>query len=379
MRLILLTLTMAMSICGCTREADESPEVLPRVKCYTVSERAVGQSRRLSGKVVAAESSPLSFAVAGKVSQVLVSQGDKVTQGQVLATLDEEPLRLAVEQSRAQLVIAREKVVNTKLQFERATKLRSQNAGTPLELDTATTEYASAQANLRLVQAELDRKELDLKRAELAAPYAGHIAQRSIEPFEEVTAGKQAFLLQSAGSYKVEVRVPETLIRNVDHGQLVQIDFPTLKEVRLTGVVATIGTQAESGNAFPVEIRLPASDIDVRAGMTASVTFDFAQQLEGRTVYMIPLSAVAIEAGLLKNLKASNEGQALKTVPVYLFDHAAGRVKAVDIVVGDLRGNMLEVYEGLKPGDKVITAGVAFLRDQMKAELWTAEKGLNDG
>jgi multidrug efflux pump subunit AcrA (membrane-fusion protein) len=49
------------------------------------------------------------------------------------------------------------------------------------------------------------------------------------------------------------------------------------------------------------------------------------------------------------------------------------------IVVGDLRGNMLEVHSGLQPGDKVVSAGVPFLRDQMKVELWTPDKGLRDG
>jgi len=47
--------------------------------------------------------------------------------------------------------------------------------------------------------------------------------------------------------------------------------------------------------------------------------------------------------------------------------------------IGGLRGNQLEVYEGLEPGDKVVSAGVAFLRDGMEAELWSPERGLGGG
>lgn len=362
------------AVIGCSRETGQVPDVIPRVKYFTVNELAVGQSRRLSGKVVAADTSSLSFAVSGTVREVLVSQGDAVTEGQVLAALDRQPLELAVEQARAQLVIAREKVIETERQVKQFTRLRSLNAATPLELDTAITNFNSAQGNLRSMQAELDRKELDLGKATLTAPAAGNIAQRSIDPFQEVTAGKQAFVLQSAGSFKVEVRVPETLIRNVDYGQAVQIEFPTDRNLRLTGRVTSIGSLAESGNAFPVEIRPDVNDADLRAGMTASVTFNFNDYLEGRTVYMLPLSAIALDPAARDVVTETPEASAHKTASVFVFDPSTGEVDARTIEVGDLRGNSVEVFSGLQPGDKVVSAGVAFLRDGMKVELWEPDR-----
>ncbi len=364
---------------GCTREPESRVDVVPRVKFYTVNELAVGQSRRFSGKVVAADTSPLSFAVSGTVNEVFVSQGDAVAKGQVLATLDQKPLELAVERARAQLVVAREKVIETRRKVDQFRKLRERNVATPLELDTAITNYNTAQANLRSAQADLDQKELELGRTVLAAPSAGSIAQRSIDPFQELTAGKQAFVLQSVGSFKIEVRVPETLIRDVNFGQSVQVEFPTVKDLTLPGSVVSIGSLAESGNAFPVEVLPGATDADLRAGMTASVIFNFNEYLEGETVYMIPLSAVAVEVGMLDGRKGANEGNARKTVPVFVFDQSTSQVRVREIVVGDLRGNMLEVYSGLQPGDKVVSAGVPFLRDQMKVELWEPDKGLLDG
>lgn len=366
----LCALLLLILFAGCSRETSPPPDVVPRVKYYTVNELAVGQSRRLSGKVVAADTSSLSFAVSGTVREVLVSQGDAVTEGQVLAALDQKPLELAVEQARAQLVIAREKVIETERQVKQFTRLRSLNAATPQELDTAITNANTAQGNLRSVQAELDRKELDLKKATLTAPAAGNIAQRSIDPFQEVTAGKQAFVLQSAGSFKVEVRVPETLIRNVDYGQPVQIEFPTDRNLRLPGRVASIGSLAESGNAFPVEIRPDVNDADLRAGMTASVTFNFNEYLEGRTAYMIPLSALSLDPAARDVDTEAPEAGSTKTVSVFVFDPSTGQVNARNVEVGDLRGNSVEVFAGLQPGDKVVSAGVAFLRDGMKVELW---------
>lgn len=363
-------LLMLMLLAGCSREAVTPPDVIPRVKYFTVNELAVGQARRLSGKVVAADTSSLSFAVSGTVRDVLVSQGDPVTEGQVLATLDRKPLELALEQARAQLVIAREKVIETERQVKQFTRLRSLNAATPLELDTAITNANAAQGNLRSVQAELDRKELDLGKTTLTAPAAGNIAQRSIDPFQEVAAGTPAFVLQSAGSFKIEVRVPETLIRNVDYGQPVQIEFPTNRNLRLAGRVISIGSLAESGNAFTVEIRPEVNDADLRAGMTASVTFNFNEYLEGRTAYMIPLSAISLDPAARDAVTETTEAGSSKTASVFVVDPSTRRVNARRVEVGDLRGNSVEVFAGLQPGDKVVSAGVAFLRDGMTVELW---------
>ena len=104
----------------------------------------------------------------------------------------------------------------------------------------------------------------------------------------------------------IEVSVPETLIREVDFGQVVQVAFPSLEGVTVSGLVTVIGAEAEAGNAFPVTVRLSASEADLRPGMTASVTFNFNAYLGGRTAYLIPLSAIAIDAGLLSATKRSH-------------------------------------------------------------------------
>jgi multidrug efflux pump subunit AcrA (membrane-fusion protein) len=82
---------------------------------------------------------------------------------------------------------------------------------------------------------------------------------------------------------------------------------------------------------------------------------------------------------VLDGRSEGNVGKARKTVPVFVFDQSTNQVRVREIVVGDLRGNMLEVYSGLQPGDQVVSAGVPFLRDQMKVELWEPDEGLKGG
>lgn len=371
-------IVICLILVGCEDKPVPMEEIVPRVKYFQIGEQASGQSRRISGKVVAAETSPLSFAIGGTVEEVLVAQGDVVHQGQLLVRLDEQPLGLAVEQGRAQLKIAHAKVAETKQTYDRTVDLLDKRAASKAELESAIANHAAARGNLRSAQSDLDRKERDLSRAKLTAPFAGAIASRSIEPFQEISAGQEAFVLQSSDSLEVEVRVPETLIRDVDYGQVVKVSFPTLKQTTVSGVVSEIGSRAEAGNAFPVSILLSSTDADLRPGITASVTFNFDKYLNGRTVYMIPLSALAIEVGMLRKMRAQSDNPAGEKVPVFVIDDTK-HLRLRNIVVGDLRGNKLEVYEGLEAGERIASAGVAFLREGMNVEFWSPEQGLTDG
>ena len=371
-------LVAILVLTGCSDDVAPVTEETPRVKYFVVGDQASGQSRRISGKLVAADTSPLSFGVGGTVEGVMATQGDVVREGQLLARLDKEPLRLAVEQARAQLNIARAKVAETKQIYDRTVNLFEKRASSQAEVDTATANHAAARGNVRSAQSDLDRKERDLSQTELSAPFAGTIAARSVDPFQEIPAGQEAFVLQTADALEAEVRVPETLIRDVDYGQVVHVTFPTLADTVVNGTVSKIGSRAESGNSFPVSIQLPTSEANLRPGMTAAVTFNFEAYLDGQTAYLIPLSAIAIDHGLIKQARSANDPPSRQTVPVFIIDED-NRLRARDIVIGDLRGNQLEVFEGLEAGDKIVSAGVAFLREGIRVELWTPEQGLTSG
>ena len=355
---------------GCQKKEPDK-EVIPSVKVFEVGEKATGQQRRISGKVGAAKQSILSFGVSGKVNDIIVAEGEEVSEGQELAILDDEPFRIKLEKARAQLNSSRAKFLEAQTTSSRIERLFKQNAASQKDKEAATASLATANSNLKAAQGALSRAELDQARTRLTAPFSGRIVEKYVNSFQEVSAGEPIFSIHSDDTLEINLRVPETLIRFVDYGQTVNVTFPSLPDINASGWITKIAAEAVEGNAFPVTINLINIDADIRPGMTATVMFNFDAYLEGRTVYLIPLSSVAIDVGLLERDKYKQDKAAEQSeVPVFILNPEAGQIIKRKITVGGLRGNELEVLEGLEPGDLVVTAGVTFCRDGMKAKKW---------
>jgi RND family efflux transporter MFP subunit len=367
---------LALFLCGCTDVEVTEEAAIPRVKLYTVGQADTDRTRRFSGSVVASEEAPLSFPLSGTVEDIRVSNGDVVRQGQLLARLDDAPMRIALDSAGAQLVSARASLGDARATYERFADLESKGAVSQADLETATTAYAAARSNVRSAQADIERLERDLANANLIAPFDGKVAERSIEPFQEVAPGQSAFVLLTTEALEVDVQIPESMIGEIEYGSVVDVTFPAIEDLVARGSIQTIGSRAESGNSFPVTVQLHDDTPGVRPGMTAGVTFRLSDQLEGRTVYLVPISAIAIEVGL----SARQAGDAdVRMAPVFVFDEATSRLQIRNIEFGDIRGNYLEVFGGLEEGDRIASAGVPFLREGQIVEEWRREQGLDSG
>jgi RND family efflux transporter MFP subunit len=371
---LLITSAIILSACGKVDVAEET--VIPRVKLYTVGQADNDRSRRFSGSVVASEQSPLSFLVGGTVQEIHVSRGAVVRSGQLLARLDEAPLRTSLDAARAQLTTARAKLDESKATYERYVDLGASGAISQADLETATADYTTARSGLQAAQSDIERFERDLANASLTAPFDGTVAERSIEPFQQVMPGQSAFVLLTTEALEVDVLIPESMISEVDYGDVVDISFPAIEGVTTRGSVQTIGSRAESGNSFPVTVRLQSAGTAIRPGMSAGVTFRFSNEQDSRTVYLIPISAIAIEAGVNTGLRENPES---RTAPVFLFDESSGTLEFRQVLIGDIRGNYLEVFDGLVEGDRIVSAGVPFLREGQIVEEWRPGQGLDNG
>jgi RND family efflux transporter MFP subunit len=361
MKKLLLLLVPVLLVSGCKEEVLPVEEPIKAVKTITISQSTQANSRQISGTVKSADESALSFRVGGRIISVDVNTGDVVSKGQILATLDQKEYTLAVQSTQAKLASARADLLEKSDALQRQKNLKKKDFVAQASVDQAQAAYSAAKGSTDVAKTALENAQNDLADTTLKAPFDGAIALRSIEPFTEVSAGTTAFELQSEGTLKIEVLMPETLIRDVSYGDAVSVTFPTLKSEKIGGIVSEIGAKAGSGNAFPVKVELAKTPADIRSGMTAQVTFNFGETGDA-SVYLIPVSALDMRIPIDSDLAIKERA------PVFILKDGVAHKTMVSI--RDIRGNEFEVIDGLSAGDVLITAGVPFINDGQQVKQW---------
>ena len=350
--LMVLPLTLA----GCEEEVAEPIERVRAIKPFTVTEPADGTIRRYPGEVRPAESSALSFAVGGTVATVEVNQGDRVTAGQVLATLDTKPFDLDIDAARSDLEAAEATYAEAKLELERKTELFKKDWVAKAALDTATAAAESARGSVEAARSQLGLAERNLGKSELTAPFNGVIAERDVDPFTEVAAGSPVFGINSNDGLEVHFSVPDAVVGRISGGLPVEATVTTVEGCGCSGRVTEIGSTAGTANAVNVVAALTSAPDALLPGMSAEIEMSLAGGDEGAAGYLVPLIAIA-------------PGDDAADGYVFKFDADAGAVSKVAISGDEGRDNMIAVSEGVEAGDILAAAGVSFLRDGQNVKL----------
>ena len=351
----LLFVVASVLLAACEEQAVEVMDNTRAIKTYTISERGGGQLRRLPGTVQAVDTSGISFEVAGNTREVNVEVGDRIEQGQVLATLDGEPFQLDVEGAEAEVGRAMAQLAAKESDFDRQSTLYEKDwvARSSFEEALAARDSFANQVSYFKSQVKLARRDLD--KTVLRAPFDGVIASKLVDPFQEVARGEKVFEIYREGAMEVVVSVPETMIGRIHLVMPAEITFPSEQVKGLTGEVSEIGTAASEANAYPIKVALADPPERALPGMVAEVSLILDAD-EGGPSYLVPVSAIVA-------------GDAPEQGYVFLYDPQSSTVKKAEISRRGVQGNQLVVTDGVAPGDVVVVAGVTFLSDGQKVKL----------
>lgn len=329
-RLTLMAATgLALAACSETPEPS-SPPVRPAF----VSEVRAGDADQLSyvGEVRAAQRAELAFAVSGRVAAVMVEPGDSVRAGQVLAQLDEQPLRAQLAATSGDTARAQAALAETRQRLQRLAQ--AVGATSAAETSAVQAEVATAEAALRAAQAQQDLAAWSLAQASLRAPVSGVVAKRLLEPGQATGPGAPAIALDGAGR-ELSILVPATLA--LRPGQAV-----TLRQEgrAFESRVLRIAGRLEAGGVRRVFLAVPDSAV-VGSIWAASLG--------------VPDSAGAVQVPLRAVLPTSESGKG----QVLRVARDGRTVEAAAVTLGSLHGEWVDVTAGLARGDRVVVAGAA--------------------
>lgn len=311
----------------------------PLVRTLTLKDSAFTHYIEVQGNVDTKENLLIYPEFSGILTQLNVKAGQKVTKGQVLARIDDGGMS-------AQLAQAENKLVLDKTTFDRQKNLWNQKIGSEIQYLQTQTAYQSQQKAVKQMQAQL-------AKTIVRAPFSGTIDEVSTERGQVVAPGQALFRIVNLGNMYVTANVPENYLSELKLGATVEVYLNAIGKT-YKGKVRQVGTFINPNNrTFGIEISVPNPDNLLRPNQVAVLKIE---DYINKSALLIP------ENIILEN--ASNE----KVVYVVSGDKEP-KVSQRIIKVGYTSGAMVEVKEGLKPGDTVITDGGKALTDGANVEI----------
>lgn len=307
------------------------PKGLPVEAAPVVMEPA---SRELTavGTLQSNESVTVAAEIAGRVSDISFSEGEMAARGKVLLRLD--PSVLAAERDRAKANLGL-----SEANYKRAELLLKDSAVSQRERDEAYSKWKLDEANLRLAEAQL-------AKATIRAPFEGVVGLRKVSPGSYLKPGDTIATLDDIDPIKVDFRVPEVYADQVKVGQPVKLTVDAVPGRAFEGKVYAIDPQVDTqGRSLLVRARVANADGPLRQGMFARIALELERRAEALTV---PEEAI---------IGKGDQQLVFKVVD--------GKVEPAPVKLGIRSRGRVEIVEGLRAGETVITAGHMKVRPGM--------------
>jgi RND family efflux transporter MFP subunit len=399
------------------KEEPVAKEVDRPVKVITVGGTPDAEDISLPAKTRANQRADLSFKVAGPLIELPVEEGQEVEKGRLIARLDPrdfetnlrgiksslseatanlksmesgaraEDIRMlesAVDAATAEYLFAEDQYERYKklwisqhasrADFDRQTSLRDKaKAG----LESARQDLAKGkkgarkedieaqQSRIRGLEASLKAAQDALEDTYLKAPFAGVVAKRYVENHQEIQAKQPIAFLQDLSKIEVLVDIPETLAARVREGHVPEVAarFAAAPEQLFQLTFKEFSTEADPQSlTYQAVFVMPRPQgINILPGMTATVEGKLKSAAENASRMVIPAVTVTRDP---------------EKIPyVWVLNESDMTVKKTKVQIGELTGSDgIVILDGLRQGEKVVTAGITSLRDGMKVSIWDASK-----
>lgn len=345
---VILAFSLAIPLAGCGEEEAPPPPVVRPVKILELGGSDDAQVLEFPGTVKAGRHAELAFEVSGKLESLSVTEGQPVSEGDVLAALDDRDFQAKLDAERAKERAAEAEYQRTKALFD-------ENVTSKQQLDTKLRNY-------EVTTTSVARARKALEDAELRAPFDGKVARVDVDNFENVQAKQTILVVENDSRFEVEADIPEQDAARMPPGLTL--------EQRSDRIRADIVIGALEGRRFPARLTEFAStadpktrtfaatlafdnpgDVSLATGMTATVRVHVSKEVVGKAGLFVPAVAVGSRA----------DGEAL----VWVIDPSSMEATARSVELGAMAGDRVRVTSGLTGSEWIATSGISFLYEGM--------------
>lgn len=342
---------IASGVTGCGEEPPPPEPVVRPVKMVEIGRGGTGGNREYPGQISPATNVEVGFEVAGKLVAFPVIEGQVVEEGFVIARLDPRDYQTALDASLA-------KAASAKADYDRRLRLFEEDVISKQELE-------KAQRNHEVAVADVKTKEKAVEDTVLRAPFDGTIARKIANDFDNVLAKQGIVQLQTGSALEIVVNAPEQDLTQVMPGLTIDernerlhayVVASAIPDRKLPARLKEFATTADPATrTFRITFSFdPPTDFSVLPGMTAKLVIGPPEGEGG--IYTVPVTAV------------TDDGSGAPYV--WRVDPDTMRVTKVNVEVGPLTGDSVEIRDGVGTGDLIVTSGVHQLQEGMQVSRW---------
>ena len=315
--------------------AEETSDAIP-VEVTSLQKKALEAKVKADGILEAKTDLTILSETTGKVVAVHKEKGATVDKGELLAQVENEIIQTEVSAAKTNL----EKL---ETDLERFTKLSEENAVTKRQLEDVKIGLKNAEAQYRSAKKRLEN-------TYIRATAAGKINDDFLQEGEFINQGQRLYEIVDASTLKLKVKLTASEVLALKEGDSVKISTQVFPQKEFEGKVKAIASKADDAFKYEVEIMMQnQGEVQLKPGMYATAHFNFKSN---NAKYYLNRDALI---GSVQNPE------------VYVIENGESKLKK--LTLGESRGDLLEVLNGLNPNDKVVMSGQINLSDGTEVKV----------
>ncbi|MGL6022720.1 MAG: efflux RND transporter periplasmic adaptor subunit [Chitinophagaceae bacterium] len=289
------------------------------------------------GTFLANETIDMMPQTAGNVVKIYFKEGDMVKKDSLLVQIDDDVLQ-------AQIIGAKATYENAKINYERYQNIADKSGISQSQLD----QYY---LNLQTAKSQYLQLEKQINNCKIIAPFSGFISDKSIDAGAYVNSSITIAKLTNISKLQLQISVPENEISYFYKGQKMKIVINSLNNLTLEATVDYVSAVADDTHNFTVKLLINNSQYKIKVGMYANVYLD---KTFPKTGFILKRSALL--------------GSVIQP-QVYVVNPTDNRVNLINVELGQYNADNIEVIDGLKEGDLVVTNGQINLEEGIKVNI----------
>lgn len=341
------------------KQAAATAEV-KKISVKVVRPQKVQQGEGVSYKATleAAQEGIVSAKAGGRVLKVLFEDGRQVTQGDPMVMLEDQDVKNQIRAAESQLAVAKAtlqkleaSLENTQRTYERIKNLMQQGGTTQAELDNSETalkmlyaDIASAQANIKVVQTNIENLGTTLADMIIRAPISGITDGKNVSVGQFVAAGAVLGKVKDISTVDAVLEMDQSLAGSIKEGQKAQVKLSDISSENFEGIVKNVNLAVDpASRTFKVRVQVNNRNMVLKSGVFAKVMF--TGEKAGQSLVLPVEVILGKEGGYF--VMVNNGGAARKQV----------------VTTGAVIGNKVEVRTGLQGQEQVISTNLNTLQD----------------